>query len=186
MMKRLIVRYRDAETGSVSMEFILIWPFLLLWLVASYVFFDVYKSQSKSAKAAYTISDIISRQEEVDTALLDDLDVLLDKLLPRSSDQKWMRISSVFFNGTDYEVDWSYPMNPPPNGDPYQNKADPMTDEMIPLPIMPQLASTDSVILVEINIPYDPIVSNIGLTDQTWEPRIIVRPRYIAKIAKID
>lgn len=186
MMRSAVHRYLSHDEASVSMEFVIIWPLLVLWLIASYVFFDVYRSESKAAKAVYTVADILSRQEEVNEPLLEDLDVLVDELIPRASDQKWMRVSSIVYDGTDYLVDWSHAMNPILNGDPDQNLVEELANGDIPVDIMPTLADTDSIIFVELNVPYSPIVSDIGLTDQTWEPRAIVRPRYIARIAKTD
>ncbi len=174
-------RFTEDEEGTVTIEFLLTFPLLVLWLMGSYVFFDIYKSESKASKAAYAIADIMSRQEDVDQAELLDYYTLLDRLLPRASDDKWMRISSISYDEANeaYEVEWSYVRAP--LGD-----AQKMTNETIPENDLPMVADNDSVILVEIEIPYTPIVSSVGLTNLEWKPRVVMRPRFIAKVVCTD
>ena len=181
-MMRWFRDFGRREDGTATVEFVLVFPLLAVWLITSYVIFDVFKSQSQAGKAAYTIADIVSRREEVNAALLDDLYVLLDRLLPRASDNKWMRISSITFDGTDYSVDWSHVTNPSVVFD-TPNTAAELEDDDIPVSLMPAFATSDSIILVELDIPYFPIYSRSGIGPKTWDPKIVVRPRYIARIA---
>ncbi|MEM8657527.1 MAG: TadE/TadG family type IV pilus assembly protein, partial [Pseudomonadota bacterium] len=136
----MLKTFRRDEEGAVSVEFVLVFPVLCLLLLASYVFFDIFKSESTAAKAVYTVSDILSRQEEVDTGFVQDLYVLLDKLEPMASDNKWMRVTSAVFDGTSYNVDWSQVVNPAPGTADVLNTTTALTNGTLPLAILPQVA----------------------------------------------
>ena len=173
-MRRFLAR---DEEGTVTIEFLLTFPLLVLWLLGSYVFFDVYKSESKASKAAYAVADILSRQEGVNHAELNDYFTLLDRLLPRASDDKWMRVTSISWDPAEeaYFVNWSWARSP---GDTI-----PTLDDLSGIAdFLPAIAEGDSVIMLEVEVPYTPIISSVGMNDLKWTPRVVVRPRFIAKV----
>ncbi len=178
--RRRLPRFLRDEHATVSVEFVILFPAFVLTLLAAFVFFDIFKSEARASKGIYTVADIISRQEEVDDALLQDLYVLFDKLVPRASDNKWMRVTSVVYDGSDYVVDWSWVGNPA-TGD---NTATPHTDATLPMGLMPQIAANDSIILLETSIPYTPITDIVGIPPLEWKPNSVIRPRFIASIKK--
>ena len=56
-------RFFAKDDASMLLEFIILLP-LIIWAYAGmYVFWDAYKAQNVSVKAAYTISDLISRAD---------------------------------------------------------------------------------------------------------------------------
>ena len=60
---RLNTRFTRSEQGSLSIEAVLAIPILTWAIVATFVFFDAFKTQNVSQKATYTIADMISREE---------------------------------------------------------------------------------------------------------------------------
>lgn len=54
--------FRDDENGSVTVEAILMIPILVWCYLATFVFFDAFRTQSINIKAAYTIGDTLSRE----------------------------------------------------------------------------------------------------------------------------
>lgn len=180
------------EDGTVSIEFVITFPLLALWFIGSFVWFDAFRSNSLTAKTAYTLSDMASRmgkEEDEPYATLDELDALFTShkvLLPPRIDDGWLRVSSICFNGSSYRVLWSYL-----GDDTYAAAiADPdddleprlgyLTDDTIPLEIMPPMSAHDSVILTETFATWTPLVDWVGLgaTEKDWRNRLVTRPRY--------
>ncbi|MEM6474306.1 MAG: TadE/TadG family type IV pilus assembly protein, partial [Planctomycetota bacterium] len=79
------------EEGAVSVEFVLVFPILALWLGASFVWFDAFRAKSQMSKIAYTISDIASRfDDETTEADLEELFLTHKLLLPqRRTSEGW-------------------------------------------------------------------------------------------------
>ncbi len=186
MIGRVTPRLTSAareEKGTVTIEFVITFPLLIMWIFLSYVLFDVFRAESHANKALFMVSDVISRAESISTAELDDNFILLDKLLPLHSDDKWMRTTSIAYDhDTDtYEVLWSHVTQP----DDFTVEG--YTDETLPAEmVLPTIRGEDSIVLVEIAIPHSPIIDNYGFTDLAWTPHTIVRPRFIAKIVCTD
>lgn len=106
---RLLRRFRRETKGSVSVEFVIYLPLMLGMFAAIYTFFDAFRRDSVNLKAAYTISDLISRE----TAAINDdyLDSMYEmtKLLIRQDSQLGLRVSVIRWDEDDnaYYVDWS-------------------------------------------------------------------------------
>ena len=166
------------ERGTLTIEFLLWMPLLAFWLVVSAAFFDAYKSRNDAAKVAHTLSDITSRQIEVTDEFLGELLALEDKLLPRVPTGKLLRITSIQYSASDeeYQVLWSEALG----------GGEPLTDESIPLNIMPEMADLDSVVLTEVSVPYRPFTKWGGITANTWSFALVSRPRFVSKIAMIN
>lgn len=101
--------FRQATTGQVSVEFAIYVPLLLWTFAAIYTVFDAFRQESVNLKAAYTISDLISRE----TTTLNDtyIDSMYEmaELLIRMNSEITLRISVVRWDEDTnrYYVDWS-------------------------------------------------------------------------------
>ena len=93
-----------------------------------------------------------------------------------------MRVTSIVYDGTSYGVDWSWAHDP----DTSDGVTAEHTDATLPVADLPRIAPNDSVVLVEVDIPYTPITDIAGIPATNWTPSVIVRPRYIASIVKTD
>lgn len=169
-------RWLADERGSVTMEFVVWIPFLLFWFVISVVYFDAFKSRNDASKAAHTIADILSRQSEVTDDFVTELAALQANLLPRAPDGAWMRISSIRYNATedDHEVVWSDPIGSEEELDP----------ENIRTSILPAMADLDTVVLIELFVPYFPFADWAGFDARVWTISIVARPRFVSSIAR--
>lgn len=81
MMKAFRIRLRDFgsdTTGSMAVETVLIFPLLLWFYLSTFTFFDGYRAQSTNIKAAYTIADAMSREQNIDAAYLNTMSNLLN------------------------------------------------------------------------------------------------------------
>ncbi len=123
------------------------------------------------------------RVTEVDKARLDDYFLLLGKLLPNSSDEKWMRVTSVSFDEDtgNYYTNWSQVEKPDGNTTIAQ-----LTDTKLPTELFPTIEGEDSILFIEVGVPHDPVVSTLGFTNLEWTPRQVVRPRFTAKVVCND
>lgn len=166
-----------------TVEFVIVVPLLMLWFVGSFVFWDGFRSRSHAAKAAYTVSDIMSRYSQTVTNTdLDNLFALETKLLPRAAGAVTLRITSIcyredaFGNNGEYSIHWSRSMG----------GGTPMTTAGIPLNIMPVMASGDTVLLTETWVPWRPLVDWVGITNQVWRTNLVSRPRFKQIIPNSD
>ncbi len=165
-----IARFARDNRGSVTVEAVLILPLLLWAYVATFVFFDAFKTQNTNLKAAYTIADMVTRQAEVDAAYVEGLHVVYDYLIATGEDTS-LRVSSVLWNDVDgnYEVIWSYATG----GDPVMTTAS-IVDFEDQLPMMPV---GDTVIVVETTLDYTPTF-DVGILSRSFTQFIVTRPRF--------
>lgn len=94
---RLIERLRDfcrADTGTVTVESVMILPVLLFGLQFTYGYYEAQRRDTLSVKANYAISDYLSRVPTIDQAMVDGLEDLLE-LMTQSEDGAWVRVSVV-------------------------------------------------------------------------------------------
>ena len=196
------------DRGSLTMEFVLWLPLLMAWLVVSAVFHDAYRNRDLATKASYTIADLISRQTTlVDNSAtspdLADLVFLQRALLPRLGREMSLRISSIqcmrsggCFDGGggytpaigDFRVQWSvvperddWPADftPPPT---LKTGDAPDLESGVPIETVPPMAELDTVLLVDVTVPFIPFSSLLDLSPQTWEYRVMIRPRFVSEI----
>lgn len=188
-------RFLADERGNLTMEFVLWLPILLFWFAISAVFYDAYKSRDDAAKASYTIADIVSRETDLTKDRIEQLVDLQRALLPRAEAGLYMRLSSITCTkdegcldpemaaSTDYELDWSIvpPHDAWPNpGEPPGEAMDSNSD--IPPSRMPVMAEDDSIILVDVVVPFEAFSSWVGIEAQEWAFRVAVWPRLVSKI----
>lgn len=165
--------------GNVSVEFVMVFPFLFWAFMASYTYFDGYRQSTRNVKAAYTISDLISRETEaVNDEYIDSM-VELMEAMTRSRSEVRLRVSVIRWDEDDnrYYVDWSEARGFP----------NPRTDATIShiraqLPTMPD---GERVILVESANEFVPLY-NIGLGNKSLQNIVFSRPRYAPQVAWSD
>ena len=109
----LLRRFRRDDGGSLVLESVLIMPFMLWAYVGLFVYWDAFRSINTVQKAAYTVSDMISREMlTITPAYLDGMDTLLERLIDQSQDAR-LRVTSVYFDEADQrnEVHWGTSKN---------------------------------------------------------------------------
>lgn len=112
-IKRALRRFRKSEQGTVTMETVIMLPFLVGLLVFGYQFFDMFHFKSVREKATYTISDILSRETSVvDATYIDNTKVLFDAITGDNGNNQ-LRTSVVRYhkyapdNIDEFELRWS-------------------------------------------------------------------------------
>jgi len=172
----ILKNFRRDTDGSVSIETAFYLPALLLVFAAIYTYFDAFRQESANLKAAYTVSDLVSRETNAITNEYIDSMQSLTELLARSDSAISLRISVVRWDEDDnrYYVDWS--VN---RGTEFFSWTDATISEVEDnLPTMPD---QERVILVETQNDVD-AAFNIGLPDMEIYNFVFTRPRFSPQI----
>lgn len=175
-LKRRFTAFREDQSGSITIEFVLVMPILFWSFMAGYVFFDGYRQSAINVKAAYTISDLLSRETAAITPAYIDSMYELHRLLVRATSPTTLRISVVRWSETDdrYYRDWSAA----------RGGIDPLTDADMAdiedrLPTMP---NAERVILVETTNTFVPLF-NVGMENKSLNNFVFTRPRFAPQLA---
>ncbi|KPP85777.1 MAG: hypothetical protein HLUCCO07_01635 [Rhodobacteraceae bacterium HLUCCO07] len=168
-------RFASGQSGSVTIEAVIMLPILFWAFCALYTFFDAYRHTSIVHKTAYTISDAISRETNpIDDAYLDGQHGLMS-FLTRSSSTHRMRVTVVRYDADDeeYHVEWSQtrgPVSAHPTGD-----AGALEEQL------PTMADEERMIVVETWSDYE-APFRIGLDDTTIQTFVFTRPRFAPQV----
>ena len=175
-LKNRIYAFASDERGTATTEAIIVLPMLVWSMVAISVYFDAFRARSTNLKAAYTISDMMSRENPfVGPNYVGGLNTVYD-FLAASANPTWIRITLIQFDTEDplndadgrYILQWSYGTH----GQPKLNDA--TLDDLKPrIPIM---GDGDSLLLVETHMTYEPF-ANIGFDPYDLNNFIATRPR---------
>lgn len=178
----LIRRFRNSTEASITVEALLLLPLLLWWYIAAFQFFDAFREKAVNIKAAFTLTDMISREQvSVNAAYINGLGKLFD-YLTESDERTWIRVSSIEYRQADpatakpeeHRVLWSYGTQSKPV---HTNETIMLQKSRIPI-----MAHLDTVIIVETYSSLRPII-DIGLNDLEFEQFVVMRPRFGLAIA---
>ncbi len=173
---RLRAFARD-ERGTATTEAIIVLPMLVWSMVAISVFFDAFRARSTNLKAAYTISDMISRENPfVGPNYINGLNTVYD-FLAASPNPTWVRVTLVQFDTEDplddtdgnHILKWSHGTH----------GKQPLTDATLTNveKLIPIMGHGDSLILVESHMTYEPF-AQIGFEPYDLGNFIATRPRF--------
>lgn len=174
-MRNLIQRYLKDDSGSISVESVLIFPLLIWAYMAFFVYFDAYRSQSMAMKASYAIADVFSRRTDyVTDSYMSGIDGL-HELMTRSPEPTRMLVTVFTFNADEnqYNVVWS-------EGG---GGVEPLTTEVLNTlsTQLPTIPAGERMILLQTWAEYEPIF-DVGLSDTTLNSFVVIRPRYAPQL----
>ncbi|MGR3760180.1 TadE/TadG family type IV pilus assembly protein [Roseobacteraceae bacterium NS-SX3] len=179
-LTRRLKQFRRDAGGMVSVEFAFYAPLLLGVFAMLFTFFDAFKQESVNLKAAYTISDLISRETNyVNNAYIDSM-YKLTGLLVRQESELSIRISVVRWDEEDnrYYVDWSKV-----RGGSLEEWSDGTIQNVKDR--LPDMPDQERVILVETRSQLVPVF-NIGLSDLDINNFVFTRPRFAPQVVFVD
>lgn len=161
------------EGGSIVAEAVIVLPLFLWAYIALFVYWDAFRSMNTVQKSAFTISDMISREQTgISSAYVDGMSKALEFLIDDDQNAK-LRVTSVSWSTANnrFEVHWS---RSPDNKMPALTNAS-LQDHAYQIPAM---SPGDYVVVVEVEVPYNPTF-DIGMPDQTFKQFIVTRPRFL-------
>jgi hypothetical protein len=158
-MRLNMLRFRQSlrafardESGVMLAEFLILLPLLIWGFLALFVYWDVFRTTNVAQKAAYSISDLLSRQEVITPEFVNGLQGVLTFLTPGTLGSR-MRITSFEYDAGDDEYLILFSCSP-------QNLVTPATLTPVELdalrPRIPIMDDLDSMILVETWVDYRP------------------------------
>lgn len=174
------------ERGNILAEAVVILPIFIWSYLAFFVYWDAYKTTNVAQKAAYTLADLISREQVTlpDTYVPGMLNML--RYLVNDQTSPKIRVTSLLFSegavvnqGVDDAddrtiVQWS--ISPGDAMTPY-------TDATLQnvLNKIPAMFDGDSVILVETTMDFNPSF-DVGMDSRQITNFVVTRPRFLPKI----
>lgn len=166
-------RFFREERGVLLAETVIILPLLIWAFLGLYVYWDAYRSVTTVQKAAYTISDMITREmNPISDNYIVGMDRVMEYLVDEDQDVA-TRVTSVAWSQSNqrFEVHWSRS-----DGAVLQ----PLTTATLqPLAAqIPAMAEGDFVMIVEVRVPYEPAF-DVGLTSDNVSEFIVTRPRFL-------
>lgn len=172
-----IRRFLRGEDAAVIAEAVIVLPLLLWAYIGLFVYWDCFRSLNTVQKAAYTVSDMLSRQQtDIPTSYITGLHKVLEYLIDKDQNAS-MRVTSVYYStaNSDFEVHWSRTTNaavfPEMTTASLQNYRSQI----------PTMTAGEYNVIVEVSVPYVPLF-NVGLTNQTFTEFIPTRPRFLTCI----
>ena len=174
-MTRLLLdrlrRFGRDCAGVMTIEAVLVLPFLLWGFVALYVFFDAFRQQGINLKASYTVADMLSRKsDDVDMAYVNGLQRVLD-FLTNSPVETEVRITVVRYDGQNDALDLDWSATSGSHGRITDANFALIADEI------PMMADGDSVIVVETWMTYRPFI-DVGVPETDMYNLIVTSPRF--------
>jgi len=168
-------RFMREEDGNGAIEGIVMIPVMFLCLLTFTTLIDYTRMQSMHQRAAYTISDMISRETlAIDSDYLEGANALLNTLT-RDPQNSTVRVNIVKYDADSdsFDLDWSKT-----SGYATELSESDVKDWTDRLPIM---VDNERMIVVETAAQYTPPF-NIGLGNQQIEKFIFTRPRYAPQV----
>lgn len=176
-MTHTISRFWRNEDGVVTVEAVIAFPFVALAFCATYVFFDVYRINTASQKAAYIVADNISRQT---VGVTEDFILGLNQLhdiLARSRNATTIRVSSIGWSSDDNQF---VPIWSVHTGDGPVLTTDEVNDTMADT--LPSIPQGETFLLVETAVSYRPLF-RVGIPEKVFRQAIVTRPRFAPQVA---
>ena len=167
-------QFRDDESAFISIEAILIMPLLMWVFMALFVYWDAFRAENTSVKASFVLADMISRENQaVNAAYVNGMHSVF-RFMVDTQEDTWIRVTSVQFRQSDnsYQVLWSRTTNA--TRAPIHTTATMAVNR----PRLPNLADTDTVIVVETWRRFTPPFT-VGLSRRTFDEFSVMRPRFL-------
>ena len=170
-------RFARAERGNMTVEAVILMPILLTTFVGLYSVFDGFRAQTVNQRAAYTVSDMLSRETQfIDDTYIDNAYDLLTFMADTQTTDIKMRVTVISYNEKRdrFSVVWSEVRGT--GYTPYRNR-----DVRDWHDILPIMVDGEQTILVETSILYEPPVG-FGLGSKTIDTRVFNRPRFAPQL----
>jgi hypothetical protein len=171
---RSLRRFAGDEGGVITVESLLVLPLYLFWFVTTFQLFQIFRLAGINEKAAYTISDIISRENganAINQAYVNGVHSLYNYLLANRG-ETWVRVTLVGYDAVldQYETVWSVATTG------MEKREGDLSYLRNRLPVMP---ASETVILVE---TLNDTRLSLPFPFSAMETFIVTRPRFLTSL----
>lgn len=168
-------KFARDEEGTVSLEAALMIPLSFFVVLSMFTIFDAFRQYAMHQKAAYTISDMVSRETlPLDYSYLTGAHALFDEMT-RDPQESTIRVSVVRWdeNNSIFKLDWSKT----------EGYAVPLANQTVRdwADRLPVMVHNERMIVVETFANYAPPF-NTGLGAREIKNFIFTRPRYAPQL----
>lgn len=107
----------SSQSGTITVESVIILPILFFGLMATYAYHDSYRHKSWAVKGTYAVSDYLSRVKHVDQTGINGLNKLF-AYMSQSSTGSWLRVTLIQCDDDcdeddkELELEWSHVSSP--------------------------------------------------------------------------
>lgn len=182
-MKQLLRQFRRDDAGSLSIETVIVYPFLVWILVFCLVAWDGYKLKGFATGATFTIGDLISRQSSVDDDFIAGMENIFARISQRAADTdirvSVVRLRSVPNADPVMELYWTDGTGTA--GElPDHTNIDDFRDRV------PLMAPDSSLIFVETIAKWEPPIATSVFGDMTFYESAFFSPRFLEVLGNPD
>lgn len=172
-------RFWAEEDANILAEGVMILPFIALFYVGIVDYFQTYAAKATNLRAAYTISDILSREDtSVSSSYINGLHTVFSYLTQDAGANPKIRVTVVFCTencalgsaNRRLDMDWSYGVGKPALS---AGQLGQFEDRI------PVMSKGDRALLVETYVDYTPAFESVGLDNVHFENVIVTRPRWV-------
>ena len=179
-MKKIYLAFLKNSRGVAAVEFALILPIFILLVFGAYGMFIMLQQNNRIDRASAMVSDLISREIEIDNADVDRFfDVSKALIGPLADDDSYKITLTSVFNEFDSAGDEDLSINWSTSN---------ITNEKLTLEdleglTLPSVAEGDSIIIVTAEVGYRPTFLDGIVSDSlTFESIAVKRPRFVPLI----
>lgn len=177
-------RFARETRGNMVIELLFVMPLFLWAILGTIIYFYGFQMRASNLNAAYTISDLLSREMEgpITPAYIEGIDEVFNYLSDTSDELGRIRVTLVVCTdkcgpddtGRELDIDWSYGTD----GLAAMTEADLASEYEPQIPLMP---ANERVIVVESQVLYEPPVW-FGVEPMAMQSFIVTRPRFVPKL----
>lgn len=172
-------RFFGLETGSLSVETVLVFPLLAWGFGAMFVFWDGFRLNNSAISGTYTVADLVSRQTApVTPAFVNGLDDVFTQIVDNNLENE-LRVTVVrmavgpdpVLQPTKLELVWSHGTPGLPKHETVESLGD----------AFPLMALGATMVMVESETPWTPPLRGV-LPGRTFRNRVFTSPRFVPQI----
>ncbi len=174
-LHRTIRRFMHDETGSQSVEAMLMLPIMIWCFLATYVFFDAYRLQALNFRASYLIGDVMSRSlTEITPEFMDSMHDLQTALIETREPGR-LRVTVFRFDAAAQRHDVCWSQTRGGGADITNARLAAMTDDI------PDMTDGEISIMVQSQVDYEPIFA-AGIGTMSYDNFSITSPRFAGQL----
>lgn len=188
MFRTLVTKIRsfaEDTNGSQAVEAALAFPMVVWALAAGFNFYEGYRSYAVAEKAAYTVSDMISRETlPINGTYITNMRKIYRDLSGLSNSETALRVTVLRWDESDnrFYIDWAKRRGDIPR---LRNRDVGDYDSLLP-----PMVDNERIILVEtasdftpaLDLSGLPFLGDITLSDRTIETFVFTRPRFAPQL----